>query len=274
MRSLIGMGVVVALAAALPAQAGLFGRKARPAQPPVAYDQAAIDSLLYPLPSYDNAAIGALISDAEADPARRPKPRWSAAARLTPTRQPLRLSMDTAPWPLAGEDVRYSPIDFAQDGPGLVGVSVGAYDFDVTPHAGFDFGRRGGRAGAGAFARLGSLGRVRDGRELGQAERWYLFGAASGQAVGWNFAGASEEPWRAMGLTRDRVSGVIAEAQAGVAWRKGAMQASLGYTRRRIRLKGDLAELSGKLDLDLFPRSDDALTFTYSYAPAPPPSSR
>lgn len=274
MRSLMGLGLVAALAAAFPAQAGLFGRKARPAQPPVAYDGTAIDALLYPLPPYDNAAIGALISDAETDLARAPRPKWSAAARLKPTRQSLRLSMDAAPWPLAGEDARISPIDYARTGPILLEGSVGLYDFDFTPHAGFDFGRRGGRAGAGALARLGSLGGVRDGRELGQVGRWYLFGAASGQAVGWNFAGTSEEPWRALGLTRDRVSGVIAEAQAGVAWRKGAIQASLGYTKRRIRLKGDMAELSDKLDLELFPRSDDALTFTYSYAPAPPPAPR
>jgi hypothetical protein len=62
--------------------------------------------------------------------------------------------------------------------------------------------------------------------------RWFVFAAAGGRAVGLNMS-----PTGAPGAARwssGSTSTLINDGQAGVGWRRGAMQASFGYVHRDI----------------------------------------
>ena len=114
-------------------------------------------------------------------------------------------------------------------------------DLDITPHAGFGFGASGGSAEAGATLRLGAdledgLGRlVQDGDRFGERPRWYLFAAANKRAVGYNVT-SGPNGWSRSGMSTDE-GAFIGDAQAGVAWRKGDLQASFGYVQREIKAR-------------------------------------
>lgn len=151
--------------------------------------------------------------------------------------------------------------------PAAVSVGAGKYALDVTPHAGLGFGGAGGSAEAGATVRFGkkmgdqvvnSLG-VQDGREFGQRGRWYLFAAASGQAVGLNMLRSGEGDWSGAGVSSDASSKLVGDGQAGVAWRKGPMQASFGYVHRKIRAKDQI--------MGMATQKDEMLAFSFSLRP-------
>ena len=141
--------------------------------------------------------------------------------------------------------------------PSAVKFAAGKYALDVTPHAGFGFGDAGGSAEAGATVRLGknmedrvsdSLG-LRDGSEaFGQRGRWYVFAAASGRAVGMNMLRGQDGDWSRAGLTSDVNSKLIGDSQAGVAWRRGPMQASLGYIHREMKAKDQIMGMATQKD--------------------------
>lgn len=151
--------------------------------------------------------------------------------------------------------------------PAAVSVGAGKYALDVTPHAGLGFGGAGGSAEAGATVRFGkkmgnqvvdSLG-VQDGRQFGQRGRWYVFAAASGQAVGMNMLRGSEGDWSGAGVTSDASSKLVGDGQAGVAWRKGPMQASFGYVHRKIKAKDVI--------MGMATQKDEMLAFSFSLRP-------
>ena len=140
--------------------------------------------------------------------------------------------------------------------PAAVRLGAGKYALDVTPHAGLGFGGAGGSAEAGATVRFGkkmgdrvvsSLG-VRDGRAFGDRGRWYVFAAASGQAVGLNMLRSEDGDWSRAGFTSDNSSKLIGDGQAGVAWRRGPMQASFGYVHRKIRAKDQIMGMATQKD--------------------------
>ncbi|HYF22590.1 MAG TPA: lipid A-modifier LpxR family protein [Caulobacteraceae bacterium] len=114
-------------------------------------------------------------------------------------------------------------------------------DLDITPHAGLGFGASGGSAEAGATVRLGADlgdrldGLVEDGDRFGQRPRWYLFAAANKRAVGYNVT-SGPDGWGRAGVSTDE-GAFIGDAQAGVAWRKGDLQASFGYVQREIKAR-------------------------------------
>ncbi|WP_269715334.1 lipid A-modifier LpxR family protein [Caulobacter sp. NIBR2454] len=131
--------------------------------------------------------------------------------------------------------------------PAALAFSAGKLDIDVSPHAAIGFGDSGNSAEAGAMLRVGkdledrvdnALGSVglRDGSSFGDKGRWYLFAAASGRAVGMNMLQGAGG-WERAGWSTDATSRLVGDAQAGVAWRKGAMQASVGYVSRKIKGK-------------------------------------
>jgi hypothetical protein len=129
------------------------------------------------------------------------------------------------------------------------------------------FGGAGGSAEAGATVRFGkkmgnqvvdSLG-VQDGRQFGQRGRWYVFAAASGQAVGMNMLRGSEGDWSGAGVTSDASSKLVGDGQAGVAWRKGPMQASFGYVHRKIKAKDVI--------MGMATQKDEMLAFSFSLRP-------
>jgi hypothetical protein len=154
--------------------------------------------------------------------------------------------------------------------PAAVSLKGRTFALDVTPHAGVGFGGAGGSAEAGATVRLGkkknmgdrvndALG-VREGDEaFGDRGRWYIFAAASGRAVGLNMLRGQNGDWTRAGLSQDVTSRLIGDSQAGVAWRRGPMQASLGYIHREIKAKEGI--------MGLATQKDDVVALSFSLKP-------
>ncbi len=152
--------------------------------------------------------------------------------------------------------------------PAAVKFGTGKFALDVTPHAGVGFGGSGGSAEAGATVRLGKnmKGQVQDAlgvhdgdQTFGNRGRWYIFAAASGRAVGFNMLRGQDGGWSRAGLTQDTTSRLIGDSQAGVAWRRGPMQASLGYIHREIRAKDGI--------MGLATQKDDVVALSFSLKP-------
>jgi hypothetical protein len=154
--------------------------------------------------------------------------------------------------------------------PSAVALKGRKFALDVTPHAGIGYGGAGGSAEAGATVRLGkkknmgsrvndALG-VQDGdATFGDRGRWYIFAAASGRAVGLNMLRGQNGDWSRAGLTQDTTSKLIGDSQAGVAWRRGPMQASLGYIHREIKAKEGI--------MGLATQKDDVVALSFSFKP-------
>ncbi len=146
--------------------------------------------------------------------------------------------------------------------PAALSFHRGGYAVDVTPHAGVGFTSAGASAEGGATVRFGgerALERfgVEPGGAFGQQSRWYLYAAASGRAIGYNFL-RTDEGWRRSGMSLDE-GAFFGDAQAGVAWRKGDLQTSFGYVDRTLRFDGlrDLAQ----------DRHESLVAFTVSLKP-------
>ena len=156
-----------------------------------------------------------------------------------------------------GRDLEGSELDpktfdlsYTRGWPSALTLKAGAYDLDVSPHAGLGMSNAGGSAEAGAMVRFGSnldtefvqrfasgLGiHAVDGARYGDQGRWYLFAAASGRAVGLNMTRDSQTgDLRRSGWSVDPSAAIIGDTQAGFGWRKGSLQASLGYLHREVK---------------------------------------
>ena len=166
-------------------------------------------------------------------------------------------------------DAQAYEVAMIRNWPSAVQFEAGPYDVDVSPHAGLGFGVGGGQAEAGAEVRLGqkldseveerlnAMG-VRDGEAFGQAGRWYLFAAASGRAVGLNML-RNSDGWDQGGWSTDDSSALIGDAHVGVGWRKGPVQAALGYVHREV--KGQHMIWGQK------PRDDQVVALSFSIKP-------
>lgn len=151
-------------------------------------------------------------------------------------------------------------VSLSRGWPAAVKFGAGKLAVDFTPHAGFGFGGAGGSAEAGGMVRIGKKDKsvedrvidglgVRDGREaFGDRGRWYLFAGASGQLVGMNLLRGQEGDWTRAGVTADTTSKLVGDAQAGVGWRRGPMQASVGYIRREIKAKDQIMGMATQED--------------------------
>ncbi|MFN3353163.1 MAG: DUF2219 domain-containing protein, partial [Brevundimonas sp.] len=90
--------------------------------------------------------------------------------------------------------------------------------------------------------------------------RWYLYAAGSGRAVGYNFARTRDGDYARSGVTHDS-GAFLGDASVGVAWRRGAVQSSVGVVYREI----DASELRGdSFDKDV---SEGLLAFQFSIKP-------
>lgn len=254
------------------------------------YDEAALEGLLV-APNYDTRSLDRIIeartapggnvidwtiSETEVERAAlteaNPFWRW-------PEGRPPGLYQS---WAGQAEDDQVE-VSVIHEWPALLSGSAGLYDFDLSPHASLGLSNSGRSAEAGAMIRFGQIGyqprdrsgQVRrslrrlglaaaDGSDFGRHGRWYLFAGASGQAVGLNLL---SDPlgggWRPAGLSSDVTSGFVTTAQAGIAWRQGPAQASVGYVRRRIRIDAPHPEL--------YDSSDDAVAFSLAVRPVVDP---
>lgn len=187
-----------------------------------------------------------------------------ADAAPTAAYAPLTLSRPDA------YELREVDVTVTRGWPSAVMLKGRKYALDVTPHAGFGFGGAGGSAEAGATVRIGkksnlgdrvtdALG-VREGAEaFGDRGRWYIYAAASGRAVGFNMLRGQNGDWTRAGLSQDATSRLIGDSQAGVAWRRGPMQASFGYIHREMRAKEGV--------LGLATQKDDVVALSFSLKP-------
>jgi hypothetical protein len=153
--------------------------------------------------------------------------------------------------------------------PGAISFSSKKLEFDVAPHAGFGVSSYGAQAAGGAtltvsksrgdqaLERLRDMG-VKDGAGFGDTGRWYLFAAASGQAVGLNVL-RGEHGWDRAGWTTDTTGALVGDAHVGVGWRKGDMQTSLGVIHREV--KGKYRVFGQET------RDDTVAAFTFSFRP-------
>jgi hypothetical protein len=246
------------------------------------YDEAALEGLLA-APNYDTRSLDRIIEARTAPGADTIDWRLDGAAFGEGDPQAWRWPAEEAPglyqsWAGAADDERFE-VNYTRAWPALLSGSAGAYGFDLSPHASLGLSNAGRSAEAGAMVRFGQLGyqpkdrtgavrknlhklglSAADGRDFGGRGRWYLFASASGTAVGVNMLrDPLEGGWRAGGLSSDVTSGFITTAQAGVAWRQGPAQASLGYMRRRIRIDAPHPEL--------YDSSDDAVAFWLAVRP-------
>ena len=149
-----------------------------------------------------------------------------------------------------GADSEAFDVTYVRGWPSALTIRAGAYDLDITPHAGFGVSDQGSSAEAGATVRLGSsradararqvaesLGlKTVDGTSFGDQARLYLYAAASGRALGLNVVRDRETGgFRGSGWSIDPTAALISDAQAGIGLRQGAVQAALGYMHRDIR---------------------------------------
>jgi hypothetical protein len=153
--------------------------------------------------------------------------------------------------PLMGPNTPYDPtavdVAFSRGWPGAVMVRAGDLGLNISPHAGFGVTSLGGNhAEAGAMFRLSSaqtaiqdklaaMG-VKKGSAYGDQGRWYLFAAVKGQSVGFNMMGGGAGGLRQAGWSTDASSALIGDGQVGVGYRKGWMEASVGYVHRGIKV--------------------------------------
>lgn len=155
-------------------------------------------------------------------------------------------------------------LNYVRGWPSALRMNAGGYGLDLTPHAGVSVSSEGGRAAeAGAMVRFGkglgdrvknALGIANDGtRAFGS--HWYLFAAASGKAMGANMLDPQDSLRNAvMGMNQ---GGFQRETQAGLGWREGQMQASLGYVHEHI--KSRVFGMPGQ--------GEDRLAFSVSFHP-------
>jgi hypothetical protein len=158
-------------------------------------------------------------------------------------------------------------LSYTRAWPSAFSLAMGKYGLDVSPHATLGAGGSGRTAGAGVTARFGKhlandlaqrLG-VRDTAAFGDQGRFYLFAASSGTAVGFNLL-RRDGDWTRAGFSQDATSELIGDTQAGVGWRKGSMQASMGYVHREVKIRqGATDGLMGAAD-----RNDNLVALSFS----------
>ncbi|MFC7378030.1 lipid A-modifier LpxR family protein [Brevundimonas sp. GCM10030266] len=152
---------------------------------------------------------------------------------------------DGAPVPVgpmdpAAVETEHYDVTYTRGWTGTLGRTQSGLDVTLTPHVGVGVGSRGGSTEAGATLRIGrDLERmVPEGQEaFGERQRWYLYAAGSGRAVGYNFARTRDGDYARSGVTHDS-GNFMGDASIGVAMRRGAMQSSIGLVYREVSIEG------------------------------------
>ena len=109
--------------------------------------------------------------------------------------------------------------------------------------------------------RLHELGIDDGAAAFGQQGRWYLFAAARGRSVGLNMVRDRDGHISNVGLSTDQTA-LVGSGEAGLGWRKGDRQISLGYQQRRIQTSSDWISQTT-------PHSDHGFGLALSWKPAP-----
>jgi hypothetical protein len=186
----------------------------------------------------------------------------------------LRLSMaQVSRTPLPRPDAAYEPgaadISFTRGWPNAVLVRAGSVGLNVSPHAGFGLDSTGGNsAEAGAMFRFSSIKTavldrlsamgLKSPSIYGDRGRWYVFAAVRGQSVGLNMTSSANGALRQGGWWTDASSALVGDGQVGVGWRKGGVEAAMGYVHRGVKVRNAPYGAS-----DSFSESLAALSLTF-----------
>jgi hypothetical protein len=159
----------------------------------------------------------------------RGEPRRADGAPVPPR------ALDARAYDDESYDVTYTRGWIAAQGRTASGLEV-----SLTPHAGLGVGSDGATAEAGATLKIGEgLDRLApDGDEaFGERARWYVYAAGSRRAVGYNFARTRDGDFARSGMSHDE-GAFLGDASIGVAYRRGALQGSVGVIYREIEANG------------------------------------
>jgi len=202
----------------------------------------------------------------------------------TTTSHPVTLSAPGATTTSSGGAIAFSQpayltaadegaLDFGRaGGPTTLNLSGGGYDFAFVPQGAVDASNGASSAQAGAMVRVGAdvQGKVMagldklgmhtvEGADLENRGRVYLFAAYSGREVGFNIARGSQGGLQRLGWSAEGASTLVSDGQVGFGWRKGAMQASVGYVHRDVNSND-----TGFGNVGMEKLSDNMVAFTFS----------
>ncbi|WP_240811715.1 lipid A-modifier LpxR family protein [Brevundimonas sp. M20] len=172
--------------------------------------------------------------------------------------------IDGAPLPpgpldVAAFDAEHYEVSYTRGWTENLGRTPSGLSVTLTPHIGVGVGSRGGSTEAGATLRIGrDIGDdlealVPEGQEaFGERQRWYLYIAGSGRAVGYNFARTRDGDYARSGVSHD-AGDFMGDASIGVAIRRGPVQGSIGLVYREIESRGL------RLDQDIDAKVDEGM---------------
>ncbi len=154
-------------------------------------------------------------------------------------------------------------------------LSGGGYEFALVPQGAVNAGDGASSAQAGAMVSVGTdiqdkvmtgLGKLGmhtvSSAALQDRNRFYLFAAYSGREVGLNFGRGAQGGMQRLGWSADGASTLVSDGQIGMGWRKGAMQASVGYVHRDVS-----SNYSGFGNVGMQKLSDNMVALTFSLRP-------
>jgi len=161
------------------------------------------------------------------------------------------------------------PVAYARDWPEAVSFQAGDYEVEFSPHASLRIVQDVTEAEAGGMLRVWrsptggkevdvlGVSSEHDARSP-KAQRWYLFLGASGRTVDWrairNTGGGDR--WAA---SSDAATVFLQTAQAGFAWRRGALQTAVAFVMRQATSGGPFT--------DIYPGREQIVALSVSLRP-------
>ncbi len=126
-------------------------------------------------------------------------------------------------------------VSYTRGWPRALSMRSGGYGVDVTPHAGVGVSSAGESAEAGAEVRFGGANALDQIGVHGHPGQVYFYAQGSGRAVGYNL-NHGVSGFHTANMFLQPQPGFVGDAEAGVAWRRGDLQASFGYAQRALQL--------------------------------------
>lgn len=135
----------------------------------------------------------------------------------------------------------------------LKGVTVKGVDLTLTPRASVSFDDDASSALVGALVRIGDD--LREGSDL-KSNTWYVFAGADAEAVTYSPNSVSRLTSGNFHL-QDRI--IVGDAQAGIGYRIGDADVSLGYFRREV------SSFSSNDPTDDYSKKEDAAAISFTW---------
>jgi hypothetical protein len=248
-RAWVGLGCLALSFGALSANAQtLSATPPQPAPPPIAWDDGLNSPTLLDA-TFGNATLQPAGGGASSVTAVGPagvvswtsSETWfqsgaNAIDRLRVTSGSAALAPGAPVWlnPSLGDQI--FDVSYTRGWPAALSLRSHGYGVDLTPHAGLGLTSVGESAEAGATLRFGGADMLDALGARNKPGQWYFYAQSSGRAIGYNLNKGDLPTLRSTNLFTQLEPGYMSDAEAGVAWRRGNMQASFGYTQRDFYL--------------------------------------